>query len=342
MSRRNHLVNMLLEEDDTVNDDFSLLATLIVEEEEDHPAARRGHERLYRDYFAETPTYPPNIFRRRFRMNRSLFLRILSAVEGFDPYFAQKRDAIGVPGLSSLQKVTTALRILAYGASADSVDDYVRIGKNTAIESVKRFVRAIIALFHEQYLRLPNNEDVIRLLAMNERRGFSGMLEGRAPPVNYTINDNNYSIGYYLADGIYPSWSTFVKTIPAPQGNKRQFFAKAQESARKDVERAFGVLQSRFAIVRGPALYWEIDTLLDIMRACVILHNMIVEDERDHYGINFNYDTIEGYTPPNISHSLIPETMEYVDTYYRIRNRQSHSQLQADLVEHLWQLHGGE
>ncbi|XP_038704662.1 putative nuclease HARBI1 [Tripterygium wilfordii] len=417
---------MLLEEDDTVNDDFSLLATLIVEEEEDRPAARRGsmpghavihrgraegHERLYRDYFAETPTYPPNIFRRRFRMNRSLFLRILSAVEGFDPYFAQKRDAIGVPGLSSLQKVTAALRILAYGASADSVDDYVRIGKSTAIESVKRFVRAIIALFHEQYLRLPNNEDVIRLLAMNERRGFPGMLgsidcmhwkwkncptawqgmytghiqeptmileavasqdlwiwhaffglpgslndlnvldrsplfnelaEGRAPPVNYTINGNNYSIGYYLADGIYPSWSTFVKTIPAPQGNKRQFFAKAQESARKDVERAFGVLQSRFAIVRGPALYWEIDTLSDIMRACVILHNMIVEDERDHYGINFNYDTIEGYTPPNISHSLIPETMEYVDTYYRIRNRQSHSQLQADLVEHLWQLHGGE
>jgi len=63
-------------------------------------------------------------------------------------------------------------------------------------------------------------------------------------------------------------------------GNKRQYFAKAQEAARKMVERAFGVLQSRYAIVRGPGRMWDIETLSKIMRACVIMHNMIVEDER--------------------------------------------------------------
>ena len=46
-----------------------------------------GHRRLYDDYFAEEPVYPPNLFRRRFRMRRSLFLQILSKVEAHEPYF---------------------------------------------------------------------------------------------------------------------------------------------------------------------------------------------------------------------------------------------------------------
>ena len=60
---------------------------------------------------------------------------------------------------------------------------------------------------------------------------------------------------------------------------KKKLFAQAQEANRKDVERAFGVLQARFAIVRGPARFFHVETLQDIMKACVILHNMIVEDE---------------------------------------------------------------
>ena len=64
-------------------------------------------------------------------------------------------------------------------------------------------------------------------------------------------------------------------------------FSKYQESQRKDVERAFGVLQSRFAIVRGPARFWGKEDLGRIMRACIILHNMIVEDERDTYATQF-------------------------------------------------------
>ena len=99
------------------------------------------------------------------------------------------------------------------------------------------------------------------------------------PNGKFKPNGNNYSMGYYLADSIYPSWATFVKTIPAPQDRKRQHFASAQEAVKKDVEHAFGVLQARFAIVRGPARFFHLETLKDIMMTCIILHNMIVEDE---------------------------------------------------------------
>ena len=88
---------------------------------------------------------------------------------------------------------------------------------------------------------------------------------------------------YYLADGIYPSYPTFVKSIRLPQSEPDKLFAKHQEGCRKDIKRAFGVLQARFKIIREPARLWDIADLGIIMRSCIILHNMIVEDERDTY-----------------------------------------------------------
>ena len=71
-----------------------------------------GHERLYLDYFA-TPCVYESFFRRRFRMSRPLFLRIVNEVEQYNPYFIQRTYAIGVLGLSSIQKITATYRILA-------------------------------------------------------------------------------------------------------------------------------------------------------------------------------------------------------------------------------------
>ena len=51
---------------------------------------------------------------------------------------------------------------------------------------------------------------------------FDDIINNRAPSVRYTINGHEYTKGYYLADGIYPAWSTLVKTIPAPQTDKEQ------------------------------------------------------------------------------------------------------------------------
>ena len=66
--------------------------------------------------------------------------------------------------------------MLAYGVAANAMDDYVHIGKSTVLESLKRFFATIVEVFGDEYLRSPNEDYTIRLLAIGERRGFPGML----------------------------------------------------------------------------------------------------------------------------------------------------------------------
>ena len=68
------------------------------------------------------------------------------------------------------------MRILAYGISADAVDDYVRIGESNAIECLNFFVINVILIFESEDLRNPNSNDVQRLLKMCEDHGFPDMM----------------------------------------------------------------------------------------------------------------------------------------------------------------------
>ena len=73
--------------------------------------------------------------------------------------------------------------------------------------------------------------------------------------MNFTANGRDYHLAYYLTDGIYPKWATFIQSISIQQGPKAVLFAQHQEVVRKDVEHAFGVLQARFSIVKNPAFF---------------------------------------------------------------------------------------
>ena len=79
---------------------------------------------------------------------------------------------------------------------------------------------------------------------------FNQVLRGETNQITYTINNIVYEFPYYLADGIYPQWTTFVKIIQNPQTEKEAHFSTKQEGYRKDVERCFGILQARWSIIR--------------------------------------------------------------------------------------------
>uniref|UniRef100_A0A0D3AUS5 DDE Tnp4 domain-containing protein n=1 Tax=Brassica oleracea var. oleracea TaxID=109376 RepID=A0A0D3AUS5_BRAOL len=284
-------------------------------------------------------------------------------------YFREKKDGLGRNSLSPLQKCTATIRVLAYGSTSDMVDEYLRLGETTARLCVEHFVEGIIKIFGDEYLRRPTPADLQRLLDVGERRGFPGMIgsidctlndinvldhspvfddiiNGQAPNVTFFVNERKYHMAYYLTDGIYPKWATFIQSISVPQGPQAVLFAQRQEAVRKDVERAFGVLQARFAIVKNPALFWDKVKIGKIMRASIMLHNMIVEDERDGYSLvdvsEFQQGEDHGNSHVDFMYSTdIPSNItNMMDARRRIRNRQMHQQLKDDLVEHIWRRFG--
>ncbi|XP_075483787.1 uncharacterized protein LOC142523941 [Primulina tabacum] len=272
-------------------------------------------------------------------MRRELFFRIVNALDDRSPYFQQRDDAARRKGLSPLQKCTAAIRQLAYGVPADHLDEYLRMGESTAIKCLFKFCGYVVELFSDRYLRRPNADDVQRLLQMHdERHGFpllgkASLQEAMGHRQSCLKRSRLKTSGYGMHSLVSPVHATFVKAFPSPEDPKRRLFKERQESARKDVERAFEVLQARWAIVRGPARYWYRKKLKYIMLACIILHNMIVEYEGVHVTNWYNDEADEPAQPVQGSNRGFHE---YLRTNSEIRDTHVHHQLRADLVEHIW------
>jgi len=106
-----------------------------------------GDIQLNNDYFIERSLFNPEQFRRRFRMQQSLFLEIEDKLAAANKFFRQKRNAAGVLGFSSRQKCTMALRMLAYGGPANFLDEGLRMGESTVLQTIKEFAKTVLQTF---------------------------------------------------------------------------------------------------------------------------------------------------------------------------------------------------
>ena len=80
------------------------------------------------------------------------------------------------------------------------------------------------------------------------------------------------------------------------------------------------MLQAQFAIVRGPAQFFYHETLQDIMKACIILHNMIIEDERDKAeAVDLDYEQIDEISCAPMSRELKNEFTKFTQVINALR-----------------------
>ncbi|GKB41363.1 reverse transcriptase domain-containing protein [Tanacetum coccineum] len=126
---------------------------------------------------------------------------------------------------------------------------------------------------------------------------FNDEIADIAPECLFVVNGHTYRKGYYLANGIYPTWSTFVKMFSVARDEKTLKFKRVQEAARKDIERAFRVLQ----------------------------------DE----GFEVNLRDVFVNPAPNIVRDWVKRCDLHVRKIKELRDRKTHIDLRQDLMEHL-------
>ncbi|KAG9398272.1 hypothetical protein AC1031_022052 [Aphanomyces cochlioides] len=140
---------------------------------------------------------------------------------------------------------------------------------------------------------------------------------------------------YVLADGIYPNYTLFQKSMSSPSNQKEKFYCERHESVRKDVERCFGALFGRFHILSNPGRLWSRETMHLVWKACICLHNMVIQVEEtvstptDETQWQCNIDLNRVDSPISFQH--------YIQMTRSIRNEAAHNMLRNDIIEELWQ-----
>ncbi|XP_071694556.1 uncharacterized protein [Rutidosis leptorrhynchoides] len=243
---------------------------------------------LWNDYFSDNPIFPGDYFRRRYRMSRPLFIRICQGIINYSQepvpdyflYFRQRPDATGLLGFNVFQKCTSAIRQLAYGTAPDAFDEYLHMGQQTSYDCLNIFRKSVFHLYANEYLRKPTPQDIQRPLY--KRRSWIP--------------------NYHVRSGCIATLVKSFKSPPTPEAAK---FKRFQEAARKDIERVFGVLQGRGAIIKNPSRQFYVERIRRIMHTCVILHNMITEDNG-----RAMCDLEENYRPARLPRRSIEERVQ--------------------------------
>nr|XP_045087060.1 uncharacterized protein LOC123494768 [Aegilops tauschii subsp. strangulata] len=193
------------------------------------------------------------------------------AVRSFDDYFILKEDVVGRIGFYGYQKCTATLQMLAYGTVPDSWDEYLQMSEHMWRchgQVCNCRGRGVWSSVPERTNCRSLREDLGNLGRGGQEKLLLATILSVSMSTTWATVWLTVSIlrGLPLSTPSLSQWAEKVSLCP-------------RKAAIKDVDRAFGVMQARFVVVRGPAKQWDPEPLWEVLTCCVIMHNMIVEDE---------------------------------------------------------------
>ncbi|KAB2599977.1 hypothetical protein D8674_010248 [Pyrus ussuriensis x Pyrus communis] len=221
-------------------------------------------------------------FKHCLRMRRHVFEHLLHDVQQVNPYFQQKRDRAGRPNFSPHQKVTIALRMKAYGSPADSMDETHGMSESTCLDTLEQFCDTILQVYKDEYLHEPNQEYLNRLIRKAVDRGFPSMIESLdCMHWDWKNCRTRWQRGF-SGRSRKPTVHAFFGA-PGSENDiivlgHSPLFNNLMEGKAPQLDY---YINNRQYNMGEPARWWSRENLDSIMMSCIILHNMIMEDERD-------------------------------------------------------------
>ncbi|MGL5935539.1 MAG: transposase family protein [Cetobacterium sp.] len=282
------------------------------------------------------------------------------------PFFKNlPQDSHGRIGSSLECRLLLPLKTMAYGVPSHAFRDYFQMSETLARQSCIEFHKAIKQIYQQEYLRLPDEQDLKSIVRLHksvhgidgmfgsidcmhttwkncpvawqgsykgkEKKptivleglcdhhlwfwhaayGFAGvlndttilnlspflgsLLDGSFAELEksctpFVIGNQTFKQLYILVDGIYPQFSRFVRGYKEPIGERQSKFTEWQEAVRKDIGRAFGVLQGRWQCIQRPLHQLDLKLIGAEVCACLILHNMGVADRVMDGDVRARYD----------------------------------------------------
>lgn len=158
----------------------------------------------------------------------------------------------------------------------------------------------------------------------------------------------------------HSKYPIFVHTVAFPTTRKERCLEKRQEGQRKDVERAFGFLKANSHLLEQPARFWSVKRMRLVIRACIVLHNMTVEERvkideelEEFYGMGLRGFTSNeifknncrsmwaSFTSDAPSTITPPGTLEaFCEMSHYLENEREYCVLHHLVMDHLWSREG--
>ncbi|GJY06841.1 reverse transcriptase domain-containing protein [Tanacetum coccineum] len=189
--------------------------------------------------------------------------RYMRGYEAYEQFLAMSNQEVGGSG-SGIKRTRAYIPREREEAEQRLLDDYYG-DDETPPKYLEENFRRRYRMSSTLFAQIVNDITSYDAQPLPDSPLFDDVLSDTAPEAPFIVNGRTYKKGYYLADGIYPTWSSFVKTLSIARDEKTLRFKRVQESARKDIERAFGVLQVRWGIIRQPARALQINMLKRII-----------------------------------------------------------------------------